>query len=211
MAPVSLSPMMAISSQSDERLWAAITTHTRSIRGLIVAFIWGLGEGTLFFIVPDVYLGIVALFNPRRLLPVLAASLAGAGLGGLLMFSWGRASPSSISVALARVPLVSPDMVAQTFHRVDREGLWAMLDAPWLGVPYKVYAAGAGAADLPLGIFVPISLVARLERFLPIIAAAGLLGTRLGKPIRRHARLAVASYAVFWLLIYLAYYIYVAP
>jgi len=34
--------------------------------GIALAFVWGLAEGTLFFVVPDVLLSLAALFGPRE-------------------------------------------------------------------------------------------------------------------------------------------------
>jgi membrane protein YqaA with SNARE-associated domain len=200
---------MQTGPQSDERLWVGVDAHARSVRALLVAFVWALAEATTFFVVPDVYLGLVALFNPRRLLPVLISALIGAALGGFVMFAWAHSAPGVVTAALARVPLVSQGMVDGAFRRLGREGLPAMLDAPWLGMPYKVYAAGAGVAGAsPVG-FVVVSVLARLERFLPAIAAAAAFGLRFRQAVRRHARLALSLYGLVWVVVYLAYYVYV--
>jgi membrane protein YqaA with SNARE-associated domain len=68
-------------------LYVRIRRHCASSAAPLIAFIWGLAEATLFFIVPDVYLGFVALFDWRRALRALAAPIAGAVLGGALMYA----------------------------------------------------------------------------------------------------------------------------
>ena len=57
---------------------------------MLIAGIWGFAEATLFFIVPDVWLTLIAV--RRGLVPALAAcgwALAGALAGGLAMYAWG--------------------------------------------------------------------------------------------------------------------------
>ena len=60
--------------------YTRVSDHAKSSWSIIIAFVWGFAEATAFFIVPDVYLGFVALFNWRRGLSAMAATLIGAML-----------------------------------------------------------------------------------------------------------------------------------
>ena len=84
--------------------------------GVVLALLWGFAEGTLFFILPDVPLSLAAMFRPRRALMQVTAIVAGAVLGGALMFSWSVRGPSARN-AVARVPLVTPAM----FERAEKD------------------------------------------------------------------------------------------
>src|SRR5437667_439728 len=63
-----------------------------------VGLLWGFAEATLFFIVPDVLLGAVALFAPRAAPRLLAFTLAGA-LVGFLARGWIARRPRAILVS----------------------------------------------------------------------------------------------------------------
>ena len=73
---------------------------------LWLAFFWGLAEATLFFIVPDVLLTLVALFSFRRSARVLACILLGALAGGTIMFYFGAKDPAQAKAVVLRVPFV---------------------------------------------------------------------------------------------------------
>ena len=57
--------------------------------GLVLAAVWGFSEATLFFIVPDVIVGLIALHHPRKALWAGGAAVAGACVGGALLYAVG--------------------------------------------------------------------------------------------------------------------------
>lgn len=170
--------------------------------GTVLAFLWGFAEGTLFFILPDVPLSIVALFRPRRALLHMAAIVAGAVLAGAVMFTWSDHSPGA-RAAVAHVPAVSPAM----FERVDRDfnqyGIWGASLGPLRGIPFKVYAVEAPAHSA-LWPFLLVTIPARLWRLMVVwlgFAGAGALLRKLGR-----GGLAPALHAVFWIVTYAIYW-----
>src|SRR5258706_1708194 len=56
---------------------------------ILASFVWGLAESSFFFFVPDVGLTFLALRNYRAALRATLAALAGALIGGALMYAWG--------------------------------------------------------------------------------------------------------------------------
>ena len=73
----------------------------------MLGLLWGFAEATVFFIVPDVLLGAVALFAPRAAPRVLAFTLAGALAGGALTYGVSsELDPSRSEAVLERVPTV---------------------------------------------------------------------------------------------------------
>jgi membrane protein YqaA with SNARE-associated domain len=76
--------------------------------------VWGFAEATLFFIVPDVLLTLVALFSFRRSARVLVCILLGALTGGAIMFYLGAKDPAQARLVFLRVPFVSQAMFDKT-------------------------------------------------------------------------------------------------
>jgi len=58
---------------------------------VLAAFVWGLAEATFFFVIPDVFLSFVALLDWPRTSKHILAAIAGALLGGALLFHWASA------------------------------------------------------------------------------------------------------------------------
>src|SRR5215471_2801119 len=111
---------------------------------LWAGFFWGLAEATLFFIVPDVLLTLIALFSFRRSARVLACILLGALAGGTIMFYLGAKDPSQARQVVGRVPFVSQAMFDRTQKSFQRDGIWALTKGPGNGIPYKVYCVQSG-------------------------------------------------------------------
>ncbi|MFI5011858.1 MAG: hypothetical protein ACHQAY_05890 [Hyphomicrobiales bacterium] len=173
-----------------------------------IALIWGFAEATLFFVVPDVFLTLVAVSRgARRALSLSVLSALGAVGGGALMMWWGGNDIAAARVAVHFLPAISADMIAGVAAAMQRPD-WplAMLLGAFGGVPYKVFAMEAGAAQLSAAPFLAASFAARLLRFsLAVLAAriaARLLERRLSP---RGATYAIAGswtsfYLLFWSL-----------
>jgi membrane protein YqaA with SNARE-associated domain len=172
-----------------------------------VGLLWGFAEATLFFIVPDVLLGAVALFAPRAAPRLLAFTLAGALAGGAL--TYGVASelrPSQSESVLDRVPTVKDSAI----HRVEREmrddGPRSIVYGPLrMGTPYKLYARAAAVEDEAFSSFFLWSIPGRLERMLPVTLVAALVGFLARGWIARRPRAILASYGALWLAVYVVY------
>lgn len=164
------------------------------------AFVWGLAEATLFFIVPDVLLSAAALSRLSRALRACAWATAGALAGGALMYLWGAAAPSLAWEMLDRVPGIGPAMQAGVAEDVSSHGLAALFLGPPSGTPYKLYAVAAGQQGQSLLAFLLVSVPARALRFILI----ALLANRLAQYLPRPGRLPVLL--VCWGVFYLAYF-----
>ena len=177
-----------------------------SRRGVLWAgFIWGLAEATLFFIVPDVLLTLVALFSFRRSARVLACILLGALCGGTIMFYFGASHPAQARATVLRVPFVSTAMFDRTGQGFQQAGIWELTKAAASGIPYKVFCVQASRyAGLPL--FLVASLLARLERFALFWLIAGAIGAVFDRSIRRQPKVAIAIYALIWIAGYTWYW-----
>ena len=184
-----------------------ITAHAESVHSLIVAFFWGLAEATFFFIVPDVYLGLIALLRWRRGLWGTAAAVSGALFGGALMYGLAMRDPAGMKLLLTRFALIDWSLMAGVAAELHEHGLIAMLSGSFRGVPYTVYAVQAGGQSLPFGPFLLVSIVARFGRILPVTLLAGAAGVLFRPRIERLAGLVVGVYVAVWGLVYWLYYL----
>jgi hypothetical protein len=170
--------------------------------GIVLTFLWGFAEATLFFILPDVPLSLVAMFRPRRGLLHMMAIVVGAVLGGVLMFSWSAHSVRAREV-VARVPAVSPAMFVGADRDLREHGLLGASLGPVRGIPYKVYAVEAPAHST-LWPFLLVTVPARLWRLVAVwlgFAGAGVVLRKLGRQ-----SLAPALHAIFWIVTYAIYW-----
>ena len=182
--------------------------HADSPWSLVIGFLWGFAEATLFFIVPDVYLGFVALFNWRRGLWVTMAALLGAMFGGAMMYGLAMNNPSGVNRFLTYVPMIDAPLVAEVAEQTRADGLIAVLFGPFRGTPYKIYAAQAGGQSLPFVAFVLMTIPARLQRFLPVVLGFGAIGTWFKAFCEKHTLFVVGAYALLWGLIYFVFITY---
>ena len=188
--------------------YARFSDHVASNWSLLIGFLWGFAEATLFFVVPDVYLGFAALFNWRRGLWVMIAALVGAILGGSVMYVLARNDPSGINKLLIRVPLIDTALVNNVAEHMRADGLVTILTGPLKGTPYKIYAAQAGEQSLPFLSLLLMTIPARLERFLPVVLAFGFVGKRFETFCKRYTWFVVSAYALLWGLIYFVFITY---
>ena len=188
-------------------LYTWLIQHSASRASLLIAFVWGLAEATIFFIVPDVYLGFVALFHWRQGLVAALAAVLGAMLGGVLMYWLSITNPSSVHELLLHVPLIKAAMLNTVSEQMRAEGLFALVSGPLQGIPYKIYAVQAAEQRLPLLLFLLATIPARLERILPVALLGALLGVVFHKFVQRHAALVLSMYVLLWLGIYLLYFV----
>lgn len=170
----------------------------------LVAVVWGFSEATLFFIVPDVFLTLVALRDGRAGLLACGGAIVGALAGGLLMYLWGRADPASAAAALDAVPAIGPGMIEDVQRSLVSSGLGALFVGPLTGTPYKIYAVTGGSLGVGLLAFLLVSVPARGVRFVVLTLAAswasrGPLGAwSLGRKRVVAVALWIGFYAVYF-------------
>jgi membrane protein YqaA with SNARE-associated domain len=174
---------------------------------LVVGFVWGFAEATLFFVIPDVWVGWIALVARRGALAVLAVTLAGALLGGALTYAVSQATAPSTTASIADgIPTVNRDAIDRVDREMDEHGPRSVLFGPIrMGTPYKLYARAAGVQDESLTAFLLWSVPGRLERMLPVTLLALAVGYALRGWIASHRRATLAAYAAVWLAVYAVY------
>ena len=173
-----------------------------------LAFVWGLAEATVFFIVPDVLITRLALLGTiRRTLLACLCALAGALIGGaILWFAAANDRGPSLLRLFAHLPGIDRDLVAETGQAIYRQGPNVLFSGGLLGQPYKLFAVHAGAQQVPLATFLLISLPARLLRFIITATIAWVVGWYLkrwprSRLVRLHTFVWLGFYAVYFLLV----------
>lgn len=166
---------------------------------------WGFAEASLFFVVPDVLLTLIALYSFRRSIKLVACILLGALAGGTVMFYLGAKNPADAKALVLHVPFVSDAMFSKTQAGFQHDGIWTLAKAPGNGIPYKVYCVQASQyAGWPA--FIAISALARLERFAPFWLVASILGFVFRRGIQRRPWPPAALHACLWMLGYAWYW-----
>lgn len=170
-----------------------------------VAFGWGLAEATLFFVVPDVWIGLLALCGWRAGVRAAAWAVVGAVIGGLVMYGVGAAvEPERSARLLDAVPAISGPMIERVEEETRRRGAGAMVTGPPRGMPYKIYARTAGVQGGSLPAMLLWTVPARSVRFLLVAGAAALGGRLAGRWLP--AGRVVPLYLLVWVVFYVGYF-----
>lgn len=173
--------------------------------GVILAFVWGVAEGSLFFIVPDVIISAAAMLAPRRAWRHVIAATLGSVVAGAFMYSWALREPAHAHDRVANVPFVTARMFDHVHQGFQNHPAGAVFLGPLSGVPYKIYAIEA-PAFLPKPLFLTLTAPARAERFLAVwglFAAIGLACRRYfnSRPLHLlllHIVIWIVFYAFYW-------------
>jgi len=167
------------------------TTQTNGFAAL-----WGIAEATVFFIVPDVMLSWVALQDYKRAMVACVWVLAGALLGGSVIWYLGTNDPEPLRHFFASLPAVNHAMIANVGQQLQQDGLLALFIGPLTGTPYKLYALEAGGAKFNLGLFLLISIPARLIRFVLVAGVTAGITAILRRSVS--LRIIRAAHLLFW-------------
>ena len=185
------------------QFWEALV---RSRRAAVFALGWGFAEATFFFVVPDIWIGLLALFSWRAGLRAVAWEVIGALVGGTLMYEVGAQLDRDRSVQLLdAVPAISPGMIERVEEQMRERGPASMLLGPLRGTPYKIYARTAGLQEQPLGAVLLWTIPARGARFVLIAAVATLYGW-LCRRITPRTDWLLGPYVLAWITFYAGYF-----
>ncbi|MER0236985.1 hypothetical protein [Fulvimarina sp. MAC8] len=171
---------------------------------VLFAALWGFGEASLFFVVPDVLISFVAVrYGLTKALMLGGFAALAAAMAGAFMAYWGASDAEAAIAMLAQIPAIEEALIEATRTRLAEDGYWAVLSGAVTGVPYKIFAVLAGEAGWSIFAFALISIPIRFCRFALTAALAGLVGRILVAGIGM--RWALAALCGFWILLY-AYY-----
>ncbi len=167
------------------------------------AAIWGFSEATLFFIVPDVWLSIVARDNLKKGLIACFYSLLGALVGGAILFVFALYDFNTVSGVIEAVPAINQDMLSRVHSELTEQGLIAVIMGPLSGTAYKIYVINAANFDFSLWWFLLISIPARLIRFMLVTILSYFLSQLISRKTNLSPLIVILS---IWSLFYLGYF-----
>jgi hypothetical protein len=186
----------------------SLDCFTQSFAAQFAAFVWGLAEATVFFIVPDVLLSMLGCRSIHAGIKASGYALLGALLGGLIMCVAGRTSPENLHGILIHVPAIHPQLVERVQSQLSEYHLGAVLIGPITGIPYKIYAVEWGAHHGDIIEFLLVSIPARGVRFLIAVFLASGISRLIAPWTKQRAKIEMGILALFWIGFYTFYFVH---
>jgi membrane protein YqaA with SNARE-associated domain len=171
---------------------------------MIASLLWGFGEATLFFIIPDVLLSAIALHSGKKAIFACIYALVGALIGGSILYAWGAYEPTESASVIEKVPAIDTAMMQEVKTSLTNDGLLAMVLGPTKGIPYKIYAITAHEVGISYGAFLAASIPARFIRFFVVTILTWLISTYILK--KQKIKVKYYIWALAWFIIYFLYF-----
>ena len=127
--------------------------------------------------------------------------VAGAVLGGALLFQWSATDHQAARATITRVPFIREHMIAKVDEGLHSQGLYALLWGSIEGIPYKLYALESPQFTREPG-FLLATPPARAVRFFIVWGVFGWIAGRL----RAHFALRTVHLLRIYLLVWIAVY-----
>lgn len=169
-----------------------------------LALLWGWSEATVFFIVPDVLLTLLALRSLRIALKACALATLGAVIGGAMAYDYASLHPTSSREILVSIPAIDDRMLGTVGTQIEQHGAAAVFLGPVRGIPYKIYAVEWAWQHRPLLDLLLVTVPARAIRFVLTSALASLIAGALRERVRE--RTLVHIHLLAWTAFYSAYF-----
>lgn len=168
-------------------------------------FWWGLAEGTVFFIVPDVWITFATLFSLRAGAVAWLFSVIGSGVAVVAVYVLTAALRIDYLAFLESIPGISAGLIQSVGASVAADGLPY---TPWLvlgGIPLKLYAGLGFDSGLPLVSVLAWTAYARIARIAPTYVLAASLHIGFQRRIDARPTAWTGALAVLWVAFYVLY------
>ncbi len=172
---------------------------------LVVAAGWGAAEASVFFLVPDLWVGFVGLFAPRRTGKAFVAAVVGALVGSTALW-WLAPSLPGLGGVISSLPGIRPTDLEGAGRELSHQGLTAFLSGPFQGQPMKLYVHEAALLGEPLPLVLGFVVLNRIERVGPAALATAVIGTVFRGRLARRWRAALIAYIASWAAGYAVYF-----
>lgn len=179
--------------------------------GLVLAAVWGFAEATLFFVVPDLVVGLIALHHPRKALWAGVAAVAGACFGGALLQVMASQIGDDLRGVMDAVPWIYPVMLDQAHDALVEDGGMAIVNAPSQGIPYKLYATEWALLGRSLPSLVLWTIPARAIRIVGFGIVMGIAGWLFRRSIEKRPGAWLLAYAAAWSVFYAVFWFVLIP
>jgi hypothetical protein len=172
-----------------------------------IGFWWGLAEGLFFFIVPDVYISLAALFSLRAASLSWLTSIAGSMVAVAILYLCMIPLHIAYLDFLVLVPGISSDLLQRVGRSLASDGLPYTPLLILTGVPLKVFAGVAFSLDLSLGSVLLWTVFARFARIAPVFVLFSMVRLLFGRWIDAHPAAWSVALGVSWLAFYVFYFV----
>lgn len=179
--------------------------------GIWISALWGFAEATLFFVVPDVIVGAVGLYRPRKALAAGVAAVGGAIVGGTVVYLVGTGVGDGIRDVMQTVPSIRPGMLMQARQDLLDLGGRAMFLGPSPSIPYKIYATEWSLLGWGLPALLAWTIPDRAVRIVSIGLLMAGVGVIFRRHIQGHPRFWLVLYAGSWTAFYIVYWVLILP
>ena len=169
---------------------------------VLIGGIWGAAEASFFFVVPDLWLGLVGLLAPRRAGAAFAATILGATVGAAVLFGVSRSAGAAVEAYQATLPGLSADQLTRARAELAERGPAVMVGLPFQGYPLKVGIHEAAQLDVGLPEVALFTILNRLARVGPFVLLTSAAGIVMARWVHRREGLVVAVYGAAWSLFY---------
>lgn len=169
-----------------------------------LAGLWSFAEAVVFFIVADVPVTVIALRHGffRAAGTAVVASLA-AVPGGALLWWWAARDPEMVRNVLVALPGIGPEIIGKAEGAMEAGGIPAAFHGSFSGMPYKLYVFAGAETGKSAALFLMLTPLIRLPRFLLAAALASGAGRLSG---RVPVRVRIGILAGFWIAFYAWYF-----
>lgn len=188
----------------NRKLSEFIATAAMSRSGLIFVGGWAVAEATFWFIAPDFILGIMIAFAPRAWKRLLAASLLGSLIGGVLSFTLNSLHPAWMASVLEATPFVQAKMIAFVEGIYSRHHYIGVLFQAFSFMQFKIWTHLAVLHGFNPLIYFSLVMLSRMVRFGSISFLAKNIGDRIQTLLKGHALTFVFMYTVLFLALLFA-------
>ena len=169
-------------------------------------FWWGLAEGILFFIVPDVYITFATLYSIRAGLVAWLFSIVGSLVAVCLIYVLVTVFGSGYITFLKWIPGIGQPLLEQTAVKIAADGLPYTPALVLGGVPLKVYAAMASTLGTSLGALLVWTVFARVVRIAPVFMLVALMRGVARRSVDAHPAAWLGAHIVSWIAFYVFYF-----
>ena len=171
-----------------------------------IGFLWGLAEGTFFFIVPDVFIGFVAMRSVGHAAKAWMASIAGSMLAIVFIYTLMAWMDLNYLDSLTYIPGISSNLLESVSSSIAADGLPYTPLLILKGVPLKVFGAVAFSLSHSLPAVLLWTVFARLARIAPTFVVFAVLRWLCADKIDANPRPWYLAMGVFWALFYAFYF-----
>jgi len=169
-------------------------------------FWWGLAEGIVFFIVPDVYITFATLYSIRAGVVAWLFSIVGSLVAVCVIYVVVTVFGAGYVSFLNWIPGISQPLLEQTAVTIAADGLPYTPALVLGGVPLKVYAAIACTLGTSLGALLVWTVFARVVRIAPVFLLIALVRGAARRSVDAHPAAWLGAHIVSWVAFYVFYF-----